>query len=50
MTVLVETHTREEIERARRAGAKVIGASTRATWKNLKVDVNNTTNSRPTAR
>lgn len=46
MTVLVETHTREEIERARKAGAKVIGINAR-NLKNLKVDVTNTTNSRP---
>ena len=39
MTVLVETHTREEIERARKAGAKVIGINAR-NLKNLKVDVN----------
>ena len=39
MTVLVETHTREEIERARQAGAKVIGINAR-NLKNLKVDVN----------
>ena len=39
MTVLVETHTREEIERACRAGAKVIGINAR-NLKNLKVDVN----------
>ncbi|KXS23216.1 MAG: bifunctional indole-3-glycerol phosphate synthase/tryptophan synthase subunit beta [Bifidobacterium breve] len=39
MTVLVETHTREEIERACQAGAKVIGINAR-NLKNLKVDVN----------
>lgn len=39
MTVLMETHTREEIERARKAGAKVIGINAR-NLKNLKVDVN----------
>lgn len=39
MIVLVETHTREEIERARKAGAKVIGINAR-NLKNLKVDVN----------
>ena len=39
MTVLMETHTREEIERARQAGAKVIGINAR-NLKNLKVDVN----------
>lgn len=39
MTVLVETHTREEIERACHAGAKVIGINAR-NLKNLKVDVN----------
>ena len=39
MTVLVETHTREEIERACQAGAKVIGSNAR-NLKNLKVDVN----------
>lgn len=39
LTVLVETHTREEIERARKAGAKVIGINAR-NLKNLKVDVN----------
>ncbi|UVT06898.1 bifunctional indole-3-glycerol phosphate synthase/tryptophan synthase subunit beta [Bifidobacterium breve] len=39
MTVLVETHTREEIERACLAGAKVIGINAR-NLKNLKVDVN----------
>ena len=39
MTVLVETHTREEIKRARKAGAKVIGINAR-NLKNLKVDVN----------
>lgn len=39
MTVLVETHTREEIERACQAGAKVIGTNAR-NLKNLKVDVN----------
>ena len=39
MTVLVETHTREEIERARQAGAKVVGINAR-NLKNLKVDVN----------
>lgn len=38
MTVLVETHTREEIERARAAGAKVIGINAR-NLKDLKVDV-----------
>lgn len=38
MTMLVETHTREEIERARKAGARVIGISTH-NLKNLKVDV-----------
>lgn len=39
MTVLVETHTREEIERACQAGAKVIGINAR-NLKNLQVDVN----------
>lgn len=39
MTVLVETHTCEEIERACQAGAKVIGINAR-NLKNLKVDVN----------
>lgn len=39
MTVLVETHTREEIGRACQAGAKVIGINAR-NLKNLKVDVN----------
>ena len=39
MTVLVETHTREEIERAREAGARVIGINAR-NLKNLRVDVN----------
>ena len=39
MTVLVETRTREEIERACQAGAKVIGINAR-NLKNLKVDVN----------
>ncbi|NMM97941.1 bifunctional indole-3-glycerol phosphate synthase/tryptophan synthase subunit beta [Bifidobacterium olomucense] len=39
MTVLVETHTREEIERARKAGARVIGINAR-NLKNLRVDVN----------
>lgn len=39
MTVLVETHTREEIERACQAGTKVIGINAR-NLKNLKVDVN----------
>lgn len=39
MTVLVEAHTREEIERACQAGAKVIGINAR-NLKNLKVDVN----------
>ena len=39
MTVLMETHTREEIERACQAGAKVIGINAR-NLKNLKVDVN----------
>ena len=39
MTVLVETHTREEIERACQAGDKVIGINAR-NLKNLKVDVN----------
>lgn len=39
MTVLVETHTREEIERAEAAGAKVIGINAR-NLKDLKVDVN----------
>ena len=39
MTVLVETHTREEIERAERAGAKVIGINAR-NLKDLRVDVN----------
>lgn len=39
MTVLVETHTREEIERACQAGAQVIGINAR-NLKNLKVDVN----------
>lgn len=39
MTVLVETHTREEIERAREASAKVIGINAR-NLKNLRVDVN----------
>ena len=39
MTVLVETHTREEIQRAINAGAKVIGINAR-NLKDLKVDVN----------
>ena len=39
MTVLVETHTREEIARARAAGAKVIGINAR-NLKDLRVDVN----------
>ena len=38
MTALVETHTAEEIERARAAGAKVIGINAR-NLKDLKVDV-----------
>ena len=38
MTVLVETHTREEIQRAIGAGAKVIGINAR-NLKNLRVDV-----------
>ena len=38
MTALVETHTREEIDRARHAGAKVIGINAR-NLKNLQVDV-----------
>ena len=38
MTALVETHTREEIERARDAGAQVIGINAR-NLKNLRVDV-----------
>ena len=39
MTVLVETHTREEIQRAINAGARVIGINAR-NLKDLKVDVN----------
>lgn len=39
MTVLVETHTREEIDRARKAGARVIGINAR-NLKDLKVEVN----------
>ena len=39
MTVLVETHTHEEIQRAINAGAKVIGINAR-NLKDLKVDVN----------
>ena len=39
MTVLVETHTREEIQRAIAAGARVIGINAR-NLKDLKVDVN----------
>lgn len=38
MTVLVETHTREEIQRAIAAGARVIGINAR-NLKNLRVDV-----------
>ena len=38
MTALVETHTRGEIERARRAGARVIGINAR-NLKDLTVDV-----------
>ncbi|MBM6699277.1 bifunctional indole-3-glycerol phosphate synthase/tryptophan synthase subunit beta [Bifidobacterium pullorum subsp. saeculare] len=38
MVALVETHTREEIARARRAGAKVIGINAR-NLKDLSVDV-----------
>ena len=38
MTALVETHTREEIDRAQQAGAKVIGINAR-NLKNLQVDV-----------
>ncbi|OZG59949.1 bifunctional indole-3-glycerol phosphate synthase/tryptophan synthase subunit beta [Bifidobacterium lemurum] len=38
MTVLVETHTREEIQRAVKAGAKVMGINAR-NLKDLKVDV-----------
>ena len=38
MTVLVETHTREEIERAIAAGARVIGINAR-NLKDLRVDV-----------
>lgn len=39
MTALVETHTREEINRAIAAGARVIGINAR-NLKNLRVDVN----------
>lgn len=39
MTVLVETHTREEIQRAINAGARVIGINAR-NLKDFKVDVN----------
>ena len=39
MTVLVETHTREEIERACQAGAKVIGINARNP-EEPRVDVN----------